>query len=221
MGMAEAYSIHSFSVFPERVARMNDRFARVGLSINWETDVLTIDDPRNLERSQPYAVMRGHMSSIHSFLRTGCEFGVICEDDVLIRRSFVADLAVAISGFVALELDLLLLGYLLNHNPVTTHGGLTLVGPQFLFLGYPEDLWGAEMYLVCRRSALALVEAFDDSTRVSGPYSPDWTITKHGKRACIYPMLAVEEGESRGGSEVHARYHRECHRAQFDPEVHI
>lgn len=215
------YSIHSFSVFPERASRMDRRFARVGLSVNWEADLLTVDDPRNPERSVPYAVMKGHLGALRSFLRTGRSHGVICEDDVLIRRSFPEDLELAIAGFESLGLDVLLLGYLLDYSPVTLHGNHQCVGPPFLFLSYGEDLWGSEMYLVSRDSAGAILEAFDDRAKVAGPYSPDWTITKFGRRACVYPMLAVEEGDSPRGSESHAAYHRACHLAQFDPEVHI
>jgi len=219
--MPEDVSIHSFSVSPERVARMNDRFARVGLQIAWETDVMTVDDPRNRERSIPFAAMWGHLGALRSFLGTGRELGVVCEDDVMIRRSFADDLAVAVSAFTSLGLDVLLLGYLLSYRPVTVHGDHELIAPQFAYLSYRDDLWGAQMYLVSRRSAGALVEAFADGSRVAGPYSPDWTITKFGRRACIYPMLAVEEGESRGVSDAHARFHRECRLAQFDPTIHI
>ena len=219
--VADEYSIHAFSIFPDRVARMDARFFRVGLSINWEADQLTADDPRNLEKSRLFAVMRGHLGALRSFLGTGRAYGVICEDDVLIRRTFVEDLAFAIRNFESLGLDLLLLGYLLPFKPETASSGDGSADPPFVFLSYPEDLWGSEMYLVSRRSALEITEKFHDSARVQGPYSPDWTITKHGKRACIYPMLAVEEGESHGGSDVHARFHRACHVAQFDPELHF
>lgn len=214
-------SIHSFSVFPERASRMNERFARVGLSVNWEADLLAADDPRNPEKSVPFAVMKAHLDAIRSFFRTGCAYGVVCEDDVLIRRSFREDLQHAIAGFESLRLDVLLLGYLLSFNPVTIEGGHRLVFPPFVFLSYGEELWGSQMYLVSRASARAILEAFDDATKVTGPYSPDWTITKYGKRACIFPMLAVEEGDSPGGSEPHVRYHRMCRLAQFDPDVHI
>jgi hypothetical protein len=55
------------------------------------------------------------------------------------------------------------------------------------------------------------------------PNNADWTITKSGRRALIYPMLAVEE---KGGGKAYrddtqTQWHDLCHNANYNPDVHI
>ena len=49
---------------------------------------------------------------------------------------------------------------------------------------------------------------FKLENKFSEPFAADWTITKNGKRAFIYPPLAVEEGEINSPHEGQINFHR-------------
>ena len=99
------YSIHGIS------------FNKLGLKINWLDNPITKDDPRNILGGIPCALMLNHLQSIRDFLATPNEYGIICEDDFHLRKTFVDDIHIAIDGFKRLKLDVLLLGYLINYHP--------------------------------------------------------------------------------------------------------
>jgi hypothetical protein len=97
------------------------------------------------------------------------------------------------------------------------------------FLQYPDDLWGSQMYMMSREHARKIVTDYtaDYITRPLSegesriPYSPDWILTKCGKRALIYPMMAVEEGDSPLGHPAHEEFHHRCHVQNYVEGVHI
>jgi len=76
-------------------------------------------------------------------------------------------------------------------------------------------------------SHMDCIQKFYDSGKSLGiicdnPWSPDWIITKNGKRAMYYPMLAVEEGETSCSCECGDKiYHRDCKNIQYDNKIYI
>jgi hypothetical protein len=84
---------------------------------------------------------------------------------------------------------------------------------------------GAQMYMLTRKYAKYLLDHFPIEWKlknINNPWSPDWIITKNGKRAMIYPMLAVEEGETSCGCECGDKiYHRDCKNIQYDNKIYI
>jgi len=53
------------------------------------------------------------------------------------------------------------------------------------------------------------------------PFSADWTITKDGNRALIFPMLAVEDGKTRNCDSGQDIFHQSCHLYNYNPETFI
>jgi GR25 family glycosyltransferase involved in LPS biosynthesis len=111
-----------------------------------------------------------------------------------------------------LGLDLLLIGYMTTQpiTPSTAHPLLFKedFDEQATF-GYPEYQWGAHMYVLSRDGAKRLLDKFENGDYATASlldpekaFSPDWTITKlpetgengRGRRALLYPMIAVEDG---------------------------
>lgn len=216
------FSIHGICVYPERQVRMNERFNSLNLKINWLANPVTTDDPRNILHNIPCALMLNHLQCIRDFLTTGYEYGIICEDDVHLRKTFNDDALAAIDGFKRLKLDVLLLGYLSNYIPFDTK-----VSPEhkaletpFAFLSVYKDLWGSQMYMINRESGEKILKCFNDPYMPT-PFSADWTITKFGKCACLYPMLAVEEGSIKASSDVHAIFHKKCHDINYNPDLYL
>lgn len=219
-------AIYSFSFNnPERVRRMNHRFESVGYPVNWVAPVLK-DDPRIAHDSperRTHAIMYNHIDMLKQFLGSSAEFGIFCEDDIYIRRDFDALLSQAIASYKRLELDVMLLGYLMPYNPCThvPHPAHKLLELPLLVMSYDDGLWGSQMYICDKAGARKLITAFSDPTKTTLPFSPDWTITKFGKRALVHPMLAVEEGNVVTDHLGQQSFHKQCTATHYDPSIHF
>jgi hypothetical protein len=225
--MPHTYRVYSFSYNnPERKKAMDERFAKTGLVVNWVEPVLSTDariqQAQLLETSSPinprnHSIMLNHLDMVEEFLKSDVDFGIFCEDDVYIRKGFNKDIYVAIDGYKRLGLEVLLLGYLTNYKAAETH----MSGPHypleipFTFLSVPDDLWGSQMYLLDKNGARRVLEEFGDFSKVKTYYNPDWTITKMPKRACIYPMLAVETGSVATDHWGQIAFHKACFETNF------
>jgi GR25 family glycosyltransferase involved in LPS biosynthesis len=214
------FKVYSFSFMnPERKAQMDARFGSLGLPIHWVEPVLTTD-PR-IAASEPgkraHAIMLNHLDMIRTFLASDVEFGVFCEDDIHIRRSFQKDIQVAIDGYKRLNLSVLLLGYLTNYRVADTriHGYHSALETPFVFTNVHKDLWGSQMYMLSREKAAECLALFEDAAKVAGPYSPDWTITKMAGGACLYPMLAVETGAVQTDHWGQQQFHKACFETNY------
>ena len=225
-----SYNIYGFSYTKksdERKKRMDHRFNQLGLKLNW-VDIVEVDDPRipqHLDTSlkRTYAVMFNHLDMLNSFINSDAEYGIFCEDDILIRKDFKHSIISAIDGFKRLNLDVLLLGYLTNYVPVSVHNNTNshqLLEQPFSFLSYHDDLWGAEMYMLDKTSAKKVYDRFINPEGIE-PFCSDWTITKYGRRACIYPMLAVEEGKVETDHIGQKNFHEACFITNFSENLHI
>lgn len=199
---------------------MDARFASQGLSIHWVEPVLTTDS--RITVSEPskrtHAIMLNHLDMIRAFLSSeDAEFGIFCEDDIHIRRSFQKDLQVVIDGYKRLDLSVLLLGYLTNYRVADTrvHGYHSALESPFVFANVHKDLWGSQMYMMSRKKAAECLALFEDSSKVTGPYSPDWTITKMAGGACLYPMLAVETGAVQTDHWGQQQFHKACFETNY------
>ena len=85
------------------------------------------------------------------------------------------------------------------------------------------------MYMISRPYAQSILDKYyhryaeqslDPSLKMT-PFSSDWTITKDGNRALVYPMCAVEDGKTHydhSGQEV---YHQQCFALNYDDKKHI
>jgi len=213
------YRVYSFSYNnPERAAAMERRFATVGVPLHW-VRAIGPDDPL-IDKTDPSprtsALMFGHIGMIREFLtHSDAKYGIFCEDDIFIRKDFKQSVVRAIELYEMQKLDVFLLGYLINYVPYHT----PCLG--FNVLEYDDNLWGAQMYMLDRSAAQKILDAFGDRLRVSVPYNPDWTITKFGKRAMIYPMIGVESGTVNTTHAGQINYHRACFELNYDPELHI
>ena len=215
-----SYRVYCFSYNnPERKAAMEHRFATVGVPLHWVPAVGPDDERIRPDDSSPRttAMMLGHLEMLRAFLsQEDDEYGIFCEDDIFIRRDFPTSVTRAIELYRHHSLELFLLGYLINYHPCQTSGPT-----DFHVLEYGNEQWGSQMYLLDRVTAQKMLDAFAEKSSVSVPYSPDWTITKIGKRAMIYPMLAVESGMVGTTHPGQVQYHRACFEFNYSAELHI
>jgi hypothetical protein len=85
---------------------------------------------------------------------------------------------------------------------------------------YPDDLWGAHMYMISRKHAEKMLNRYTDKYAIScvgtpHPFCTDWQFTKWGNRALLYPMIGVEEGEVKTDHVGQSDFHKECTRAHY------
>lgn len=212
-----------------RKARMVSRFDQLGIDLHFvnpvfENDARLQNTPLHKRTS---CIMLQHLDSIrHFYENTSAKHCIVCEDDIHVSKHLHEHLPQIIQDFDALELDLLLLGYLYRYgvqgNP---HFSLLKQNENYAYHWYPDNIWGSQMYLISRKHAETLLNKYTIEFAIEQlqkiPYNPDWTITKLGKRALISPMLAVEEGDDKSNHEGQSEFHRTCHLNNYNPNVHI
>jgi hypothetical protein len=221
---------YTFSFHNEvREAGMRHRFELENLSLEFVEPVEN-SDPRLVaatdEIRRNWAIMFNHLDMLTKFLESDAKYGIFCEDDIFIRRGIKNFLPEILANFERRGLEILLLGYLLPFKPVEILPASNSFEPHeinFTFHKFPEDMWGSQMYLLSRVTAKRLLDkytldyakkALTDSSMT--PFSPDWTLTKDGRRAALYPMLAVEEGIVVTTHQGQVDFHKRCFQAQYD-----
>ena len=211
----------------ERKKRMTQRFNKLNIkpTFNCFTDISGIEQKYNITLTTPDKVMLSHMDCIQKFYDSGKSLGIICEDDIYIHKNFNEEIEKVITFINQDNYDILLLGYLLNYKPPYHYHNLITTFNNYKVYDFNKELWGAQMYMLTRKYAKYLLDHFPIEWKlknINNPWSPDWIITKNGKRAMIYPMLAVEEGETSCGCECGDKiYHRDCKNIQYDNKIYI
>ena len=232
--MNETYKIYCLSYDnPVRLSDMQRRFSTIGASCSFYEGV-PFTDHRLTDRNLTDPIKRqwsftyGHFDMINKFYNdSDAEFGIFCEDDILIDRKLLDYLPEIISDFRSMDIDVLLLGYLIPFAIDSSTPNFTIRksnhDTQLSYYDYPEDLWGAQMYMISREYAKVLIDKYSngyaDQTLVDSSlthFSADWTITKDGRRAVVYPLLSIEDGKTNYSHEGQARYHAQCYSANFD-----
>jgi hypothetical protein len=172
------------------------------------------DDPRirfvsNTAIRRTASICYGHLDMLQHFIdNSNKPFAIIMEDDILIKETFVTDIEKAVDVCNSENLDLLLIGYLCS-NPIHTYSNFPEIctkysTDEFRILGYPDSTWGAQMYMISKDQAKRIIEKYSygyleqslenpDMT----PFSSDWTITKEGSRAVLYPLRVIENGSTK------------------------
>ena len=217
-----------------RRERMSKRFDTLSMPVHFTAPVYSSDPRLDIEGiperdKRTCSIMLQHLDSLRHFLdNTSNEYCIVCEDDILVSKNLLVDLPSIIDKFRELELDVLLLGYLWPHwidadgNPYFLRMSRD---EKYQYTRLPDDLWGSQMYMVSRTHAQNLLDMFPPEYGIPGegrlPYNPDWTLTKKGKRALIYPMLAVEEGGSKLGVGWECEFHRLCYERNYVEGVHL
>ena len=222
----------------KRREEMENRFKQLDITCLFY-DGVNNNDPRifNNNGFGAWSCMIGHLDMIQNFYENSeKEFGIFCEDDIFIHKDFVKKLPDIIEDFKLMELDVLLLGYLIPFKISSQYNGFELKSVnndsnndlKYVYHNYPNDLWGAQMYMLTKKHAKYLLDKYtieyairtlNDNTLQ--PFSSDWTITKEGNKALTYPMLAVETADKKSGHQGQDIFHENCKNLNYDPNMYI
>jgi len=215
----------------ERKSRMSERFSKNGLYTHYVPGVITTDpriDPYDIPifQKRSWSVLFQHLDSCrHFYENTSADYAIICEDDVYISNQLKQRMPEIIAGFQENQLDILLLSYLWPYpNVGGQHFEEISRTEHHAFHRYPNDLWGAHMYMISREHAKVMLDKFTPEyafscVGTSSPFCSDWQITKFGNRALISPVLGVEEGEVKTDHQGQIEYHRVCSAAHYNPDL--
>jgi len=226
----------------ERKTALKNRFSQLGINVEFY-DGVEFDDPRLsiplenkdcLKKSWSYTY--GHFDMINKFItETDKEYGVFCEDDIYLDKNLANDIPGIVEDFKAMNLDVLLLGYLTTFKIEEYHHGFSIKNEFHnrtkKYHNYPNDLWGAQMYMLSRTHAKTLLEKYYNGYAEQSinpelnanmqPFCSDWTITKDGNRAIIYPMYAVEDGKTQYETGGQHNFHQDVFHQNYNPEQFI
>lgn len=212
MTVEDICSFYCLNGNPAREPDIKQTFQNLDISCNFYKGV-DKNDPVIIELAQNNRAiycMYGHINMIHDFYyNTDKPYAIICEDDIVIHKNLKNYLTNIIHDFEALELDILLLGYLTNFPIHEKYIGFDLksnnqhnMGHPYKYHNYPFELWGTQMYLLSRKYAKFVLDNYShplaymkrtENDKTLPPLSSDWTITKNGNRALLFPMLAFEK----------------------------
>ena len=226
----------------ERKNKMTERFNTVGINPIFIKEVHANDNRLNynidINLKRVWSIMLQHLDCMRDFFentdKTHC---IVCEDDIYISKNISNDIENIVKNFDELELDILMLGYLLpfkidnnnyHHNhyfPVLNNTNINTNNNEHTYNSYPDDTWGTQMYLISRNYAEFLLNKFTPQFAFENidtlNYNPDWIITKNGKRALINPMIAVEEGINLSDHEGQINFHKSCCECNYNPDIYI
>lgn len=224
---------------PKRKTEMTHRFETIDIDCTFYEGVYFTDNRlinRNISDGDKrvWSCAYGHLDMIQDFYyNTYKEFGIFCEDDIYIHKNLKTVLLKIILDFKILNLDVLLLGYLVPFKIRADSNGFSTkhtVHPSasYTYHNFPDNVWGTQMYMLSRTHAKRLIDKYAthyaDQTienKELTPFSADWIFTKEGNRALISPMLAVEDGKSKYADPGQQAFHDNCHKTHFVPELFI
>lgn len=228
--ICEAYTVAYNS--PERASQMTDRFAKIGLKLNVHTGV-QMDDVRlafadkDIPAKRLASVFYGHLDNIAHFYKSGKPYGLFCEDDVYLHKDLGKELPIMMGEFNAMQLDILLLGYMTTKTIEWWQHGYQLVydggAAPYRYHRYPQDQWGIHLFMISRSYAKTLMDAYGPDYAAKSYKdpsmtccNPDWTLSKYtANRALRYPMMAVEDGKGNYSHHGQGEFHRESHRKNY------
>lgn len=232
MNAEPTYAIYVVNFNDEqRKTRMSERFSKAGLYVHYVPGVLTTD-PRIAPydicdfKKRNWAILFQHIDSCrHFYENTSADYAIVCEDDIYVSKQLKNRMPEIMEGFQQKNLDMLLLSYLWPYRFLNDQYFPQIYRTEnHTFHTYPDDLWGAHMYMYSRAHAKSMLDKFTSEYAFScietqHPFCSDWQITKFGNRALILPVLGVEEGEVKTDHQGQIDYHRQCSDAHYDPEL--
>jgi GR25 family glycosyltransferase involved in LPS biosynthesis len=207
-----------------RREKMQKRWDLLGIDLIFVDPVETTDKRFDIVRKKrelrDWAIMLQHLDSLRDFINNESgEYVIVCEDDIMVSKHLPNDLPEIIETYERLNLDVLLMGYLIPYKITDDNHYYPLKerNYKYSYHGYPGDIWGSQMYMVSRKHAEILLQKYtvENALFSEEPFSPDWTITKNGNRSVIYPMVALEEGDTKCNWDSEIDYHQRCFKMHY------
>ena len=173
----------------DRRRKITSKLYKVGIDVRTQvvfSSGIAIEDVSEFDYPRAASCIRGHLQNMQRFLQTTDDkYGVFMEDDIWINSKInFLDMTRVMEKN---NLDVLLLGYLINN------ASTTFISDKLLKV-FPE-LWGTQAFMISRAHVEYLVDKYyvPYSNLPKGLiYSADHILTKVGNNAAIWPPLVGE-----------------------------
>ena len=151
---------------------MKTRFDALGLNLNIYDGVPHTDqriistDSRQISPviQRLWSVTYGHLDMIQFFLNSGKQFGIFCEDDIVINRTLPLNLPHIMSECTEMGTECLLLGYMKTYKVEGWMAGHETIRafPErpYTYHAYPNDQWGVHLYMLSRSGAKKILDTY-------------------------------------------------------------
>jgi len=222
----------------QRKKSMEKRFLTLDISCNFYEGCDLEQDIRIKEfKIGSSSCMYGHLDMIYQFYyNTNKTYGIFCEDDILIHKDFKKLLPKIIQDFDYLKLDVLLLGYLVTFPiseyykefPLKNNIYTKTESYPYNYYEFYNDIWGTQMYMISRENAKKIIDKYyydylEKTLKESNlpPFSADWTITKDGNRALLFPLIVIEDGKQNYEHDGQHNFHYNSFSNNYLEGIHI
>ena len=172
----------------------------------------------NKHKKRQLSMTNSHLNIFKDFYHNkNSKYAIICEDDIIMHKEIKNILNKVIMDFTVLDLDILLLGYMLPYKISNYNSSLyNLIADmptdsEFKYYNYPYFLSGTQMYIISKNYAKYILDKhYIMNYRNVTNFTIDKVLIHDGNRALIYPMLAMENSEQKDP------YHKLCHKIHYN-----
>jgi len=205
--------------------QMMEKFKQLNIDCKFN-DGVNKDDNRvkfakNSFNKRQKSITYNHLSVIEDFVyKSDKDYAIICEDDILINKFITEILGKIIKDFDMLNLDILLLGYMLPYKlqichilsqySLKTQKITKISNSLYTYHNYPDYLSGTQMYMITKKYAKYILNKYNISELIDKQFIFDKLYVKEGNNALIYPMIAIEDKNQTDG------YHIFCHKTHYN-----
>jgi hypothetical protein len=160
---------------------MKTRFDTLGLNLHIYEGVphtdprIIVSDNRQISPSiqRLWSVTYGHLDMIQFFLNSGKQFGIFCEDDIVINRTLPHNLPHIMNECTEMGTECLLLGYMKTYKVEGWMAGHETIRafPErpYTYHAYPNDQWGVHLYMLSRSGAKKVLNTYAYSNSSGDP----------------------------------------------------
>jgi hypothetical protein len=203
---------------------MEERFDKLDIECKFYSGV-NCSDKRikysgTIFNSRQWSITYGHLDIIYDFYyNSDKNYAIICEDDIIIHKNIKEIIKNLIKDFDSMELDILLLGYMLPYKIGNNHiysnyriKNEIFSNSFFTYHEYPEYHSGTQMYMISKKYAKFILENYYNNFLIlmKKQFILDKLFIKQGNRALIYPMIAIENNNQEDN------YHILCHKIHYN-----
>ena len=222
MDIINNFEFYCLSFNDKNKKNMLEKFNKLGIECKFYSGVKH-NDKRIKYHINSYnkcqmSITYGHLDIINDYYNNSNKpYIIICEDDIMIHKNIKQILGKITIDFNIMELDILLLGYLLPYkfDNKNTHYSLkqsVYSRSLYNYYTYPEYHSGTQMYMITKKYAKFIIDKYNNDFYLlfDKRHLMDKLFIKEGNRALVYPMIAIEDKNQKD------KYHKLCHKIHYN-----
>ena len=218
---------YCLSFYEEKRENMKQQFQKLNINCKFHNgvshDTAIINKIKNNIVKKNLSMVYGYLEIMHHFInKSNATYAIICEDDICIHKDFLQIIYQVKKDFKRLELNLLLLGYMI---PYQLTPDLSIFYKKIyanrdiksFYYKYPDCMNGTQMFMITKEHAKYLFDLYNQKHKniFANNCLTDTIILQHSSSVLLYPMVAVENDEQTDP------YHKLCHKKHYDNNLFL